>query len=172
MEESRKDLDHPSEETCGEQSEFGESSEIPWTVGSKSSRIVDLLHESPYQDSGIGVTRFLESLHLELLVHETPKRSEPLDPRHREPLDLIQELEYRVSGFEESKDLTLLHFELPISEILIRPGPSDQGRLIAIDLPLEGNFRDYGVLGIRKGEEETLHRDSPNCENSVSALSI
>jgi hypothetical protein len=171
-EESRKDLDRPSEETRGERSEFGESSEIPWTVGSKSSRIVDLLHESPYRDSGIGVTRVLESLHRELPVHETPKRSEPLDPRHREPLDLIQELEYRVSGFEESKDLTLLHFELPISEIPIRPGPSDQGRLIAIDLPLEGNFGDYRVSGIRKGEEETSHRDSPNREKPVSALSI
>jgi hypothetical protein len=143
-----RDLDRPSEETRGERSEFGESSEIPWTVGSKSSRTVDLLHESPYRDSGIGVTRVLKSLHRELPVHETPKISEPLDPRHREPLDLIQELEYRVSGFEESKDLTLLHFELPITEIPIRPGPSDQGRLIAVDLPLEGNFGDYGVSGI------------------------
>jgi hypothetical protein len=108
----------------------------------------DLLHESPYQDSGIGVTRVLESLHRELSVHETLKRSEPLDPRHREPLDLIQELEYRVSGFEESKDLNLFHFELQTSEIPIRPGPSDQGRLIAVDLPLEGNFGDYRVSGI------------------------
>jgi hypothetical protein len=76
-------------------------------------------------------------------------------------------LSIRFRGFEESKDLTLLHFELPISEILIRPGPSDQGRLIAIDLPLEGNFRDYRVSRIRKGEEETSHREKP-----VSALSI
>jgi hypothetical protein len=120
-EESRKDLDRPLEETRGERSEFRESSEIPWTVGSKSSRIVDLLHESPYQDSGIGVTRVLESLHHELPVHETPKISEPLDPRHQEPLDLIQELEYWVLGFEESKDMTLLHFKLSISEIPIRP---------------------------------------------------
>jgi hypothetical protein len=126
-EESRKDLDRPSEETRGERSEFGESSEIPWTVGSKSSRIVGLLHESPYQNSGIGVTRVLETLHRELPVHETLKRSGPLDPKHREPLDLIQELEFRVSGFGESKDLTLLHFELPVTEIPIRPGPSDQG---------------------------------------------
>jgi hypothetical protein len=124
----------------GERLEFGESSEIPWTIGSKSSIIVDILHESPYRDSGIGVTRVLESLHREIPVHETLKRSEPLDPRHRELLDLIQELEYWVSGFEESKDLTLLHFELSINEIPIRLGPSDQGRLIVVDLPLEGNF--------------------------------
>jgi hypothetical protein len=118
------------------------------------------------------VTRVLNSLHRELLVHETPKIAEPLDPRHRESLDLIQELEYWVSGFEESKDLTLLHFKLSITEIPIRPGPSDQGRLIVVDLPLEGNFGDYGVSGIRKGEEETSHRGSPNREKPVSALSI
>jgi hypothetical protein len=63
------------------------------------------------------------------LVHETPKRSGPLDPNHRGSLDLVQELAYQVSGFEESKDLTLLHFELPVTEIPIRPGPSDQGEI-------------------------------------------
>ena len=68
--------------------------------------------------------------------------------------------------------MTLLHFELPISEISIQPGPLDQGRLIVVDLPLEGNFRDYRVLGIRKGEEETSHRNSSNREKSISALSI
>jgi hypothetical protein len=81
-EESRKDLDRPSKEMRGEQSEFGESSKIPWTVGSKSSRIVGLLHESPYRNLGIGVTRVLETLHRELSVHDTPKRSGPLDPKH------------------------------------------------------------------------------------------
>jgi hypothetical protein len=88
LEESRKDLDRPSKETRGEQSKFRKSSEILWTIGSKSSRIVDLLHESPYRDSRIGVTRVLESLHRELPILETLKRSEPLDPRHRESLDL------------------------------------------------------------------------------------
>jgi hypothetical protein len=97
------------------------------------------------------VTRILESLHHELLVQETPKRSKPSDTNCREPLYLIQELEYRVLGFEESKDLTFLHFELPISKILIWLGPLDQGRLIAVDLPLEGNFRDYGIFMDLKG---------------------
>jgi hypothetical protein len=44
------------------------------------------------------VTRDLESLHRELPVHETPKRSGPLDPNHRGSLDLVQELVYRSSG--------------------------------------------------------------------------
>jgi hypothetical protein len=79
-----------------------------------------------------------------------------LKSRHREPLDLIQELEYQVSGFEESKDLTLLHFELSISEILIRPGLSDQGRLIAVDLPLEGNFKITEFQGFER--ERKRHR--------------
>ena len=52
------------------------------TVRSRSTRVIDLIHEIPYQNSGIGVTRDLESLHLELPVHETPKRSGPLDPNH------------------------------------------------------------------------------------------
>jgi hypothetical protein len=132
----------------------GKALEILWTVGSKSSRIIDLLHESPYQDLGFGVTRVLESLHRELSVHETLKRSEPLDPRHQESLDLIQELEYWVSRFEELKDLTLFHFELPISEIPIQPGPLDRGRLIAVDLPLEGSFGISEVL-------RTRDRDTP-----------
>jgi hypothetical protein len=97
------------------------------TIRSRSTRVVDLLHEFPYQNSGIGVTRVLESLHRELPVHETLKRSGPLDPNPRGSLDLVQELAYRVSGFEESKDSTLLHFKLPVTEIPIRPGPSDQG---------------------------------------------
>ena len=61
---------------------------------------------------------------------------------------ISSKVRFRVSGFEESKDLTLLLFKLPISEIPIRPGPSDQGRLIAVDLPLEGNFGDFRVSGI------------------------
>jgi hypothetical protein len=94
------------------------------------------------------VTRVLKLLHYEISVHETPKISKLLDPRHRELLDLTQELEFRVSGFEELKDSTLFHFKLPITEILIQPAPLEQGRLIAVYLPLEGNFRDYGVSGI------------------------
>ena len=34
-EESRKDLDRPSEEMRGEQLEFEESSEMPWAIGSR-----------------------------------------------------------------------------------------------------------------------------------------
>ena len=54
---------------------------------------------------------------------------------------------FGILGFEESKDLTLLHFELLTCEIIICPRLSDQGRLIAIDLPLEGDFGDFGVPG-------------------------
>jgi hypothetical protein len=99
---------------------------------------------------GIGVTRVLDSLHCELPVHETLKRSKPLDPKRREPLDLIQKLEYRVSGFEASKDLTLFHFKLLISEVLIWPGPLDQGgRITAVDL-LEGKIFGFRGLQSRK----------------------
>ena len=52
------------------------------TVRSRSMRVVDLIHEFPYQNLGIGVTRYLDSLHHELPVHETPERSGPLDPNH------------------------------------------------------------------------------------------
>jgi hypothetical protein len=52
------------------------------TIRSKSTRVVDLIHEFPYRNSGIGVTRDLESLHCELSVHKTRKRSRPLDPNH------------------------------------------------------------------------------------------
>jgi hypothetical protein len=52
-EKSRRNLDCPSRETCGEWSEFRESFEILWTVGSTLSRTVDLLHESPYRNSEI-----------------------------------------------------------------------------------------------------------------------
>ena len=45
------------------------------------------------------MTGVLESLHRELRVHETPKRSGPLDPYHRGSLDLVQEFTYRISGF-------------------------------------------------------------------------
>jgi hypothetical protein len=52
------------------------------TVRSRSTRIVDLIHKFPYRNSGIGVTRDLESLHRELPVHEKYERSGPLDPNH------------------------------------------------------------------------------------------
>jgi hypothetical protein len=55
-EKSRRNLDRPSRETRGERSEFRESSEILWTVGSTLSRTVDLLHGSPYQNSEICMT--------------------------------------------------------------------------------------------------------------------
>jgi hypothetical protein len=45
-------------------------------------------------------TKDLESLHRELPVHETLKRSGPLDLNHRGSLDLIQELMYRNSGLK------------------------------------------------------------------------
>jgi hypothetical protein len=68
------------------------------TVRSRSMRVVDLIHEFPYQNLGIGVTRDLESLYRELPVHETPKRSGPLNPNHRGLLDLVQELMYQSLG--------------------------------------------------------------------------
>jgi hypothetical protein len=68
------------------------------TIRSRSTRVVDLIHKFPYRNLGIGVTRDLESLYRELPVHETPKRSGPLDPNHRGSLDLVQELAYRSSG--------------------------------------------------------------------------
>jgi hypothetical protein len=96
------------------------------------------------------VTRVLDLLHRELSVHETPKRSEPLDQKRQEQLDLIQKIEYHVLGFEASKDLTLLHLELPISKVLIQPGPSNQGgRLAVIDL-LEGKISRFQGLQSRK----------------------
>jgi hypothetical protein len=52
------------------------------TVRSRSMRVVDLIHKFPYQNLRIGVTRDLESLHRELPVHKTPKRSGLLDPNH------------------------------------------------------------------------------------------
>jgi hypothetical protein len=67
------------------------------TIRSRSMSVVDLIHEFPYRISGIGVTRDLESLHRELPVHETPKRSGPLDPNHCGSLDLVKELVYRSS---------------------------------------------------------------------------
>ena len=62
------------------------------------------------------MTRDLESLHRELLVHETMKRSGPLDPNHRGSLDLVQELVYRNSGIEATRDLESLHRELSVTE--------------------------------------------------------
>jgi hypothetical protein len=70
------------------------------TIRSRSTRVVDLIHEFPYRNSGIGVTRYLESLHRELSVHETPKRSGSLDPNHRGSLDLVQDSRIRVRGME------------------------------------------------------------------------
>jgi hypothetical protein len=52
------------------------------TVRSRSTRLIDLIHEFPYQNSGIRVIRDLESMHCELLVHETLKISGPLDLNH------------------------------------------------------------------------------------------
>jgi hypothetical protein len=52
------------------------------TVRSRSTRVVDLIHKFPYHNSRIGVTRYLESLHRELPVHETLKISRSLDPNH------------------------------------------------------------------------------------------
>ena len=52
------------------------------TVRSRSARVVDLIHEFPYRNFGMGVTRDLESLHREIPVHETLKISGPLDPNH------------------------------------------------------------------------------------------
>jgi hypothetical protein len=99
------------------------------------------------------VTGVLDSLHHELPIHETPKRSRLLDLYHQGPSNLVQELMYRISGFEESKDLTRLHFELPVTEVPIWPGPSDQGGDLQPSISTKGQYR---ISGFEESKDWTL----------------
>ena len=91
---------------------------------------VDLIHEFPYRNSGIEATRDLESLDREIPVHETLKRSGPLDPNHRGSLDLVQELVYHNSGIEVTIDLESLHHELLVTE---NPKPQNPETIYSVD---------------------------------------
>ena len=90
------------------------------------------------------MTRDLESLHHELPVHETPKRSGPLDPNHRGSLDLVQELVYRSSrnGVTSGLGRCISNSRLPKSRY--DQDRQIRGRFVAVDL-IEGKISGFVV---------------------------
>ena len=118
-------------------------------VRSRSTRVIDLIHEFPYWNLGIGVTRDLESLHRELPVHETLKRSRPLDPNNWGSLDLVQELVYWSSGNGVTSGLGHCISNSRLPKSLYSKDHRIRGRFAAIDL-IEGKILGFEVWRVER----------------------